>query len=74
MEVAIQYMVPVTVFVDTETKEVTQALQEYDNIFLPDNADAYDVVNGWDPIKDEAIVEAAIDIAENNEWPVWNRA
>ena len=74
MEVAIQYMMPVTVFVNTETNEISQVLQEADNIILPDYPEVYDVVNGWKPIEDEAIVEAAIEIAESEVWPVWDRA
>ena len=76
MKVAIQYMVPVTVFVDTETKEVERVLQENENIFLPDFADVYDIDRSWNPIIDEALKEEVIEIAEDNhiEWPVWDRA
>ena len=74
MKIAVQYMVPVTVFVDTETNEIEQVLQENENIFLPDMADVYDVDNSWNPIIDESIKEEVIDIAENNDWPAWDCA
>lgn len=73
-EVAVQYMVPVTVFVDTATGQVERVLQENENMFLPDMADVFDVHNGWTPIADEAIKEMVIDIAESNDWPTWDRA
>ena len=73
MKVAVQYMVPVTVFIDTETEEVERVLQENENIFLPDYFDVYDVENGWTPIKDEAIIDTAVDITDG-DWPVWDRA
>ena len=73
-EVAIQFMVPVTVFVDTATKQVERVLQENENMFLPDMADVYDVHNGWTPIDDEVVKEEVIDIAQSNDWPAWDRA
>ena len=74
MEAAVQYMVPVTVFVDTETKEVVRVLQENENMFLPDMPEVYD--ESWNPITDEITVEGVINITENNhkDWPVWDRA
>jgi hypothetical protein len=73
MQVAIQYMIPLTVFVDTETKEVVRVLQENENMFLPDMPEVYD--ESWNPITDEILSEEIIDIAEGgSEWPVWDRA
>jgi hypothetical protein len=73
MEAAVQFMVPVTVFVDTETKEVVRVLQENENMFLPDMPEVYD--ESWTPITDEILSEEIIDIAEgDSEWPVWDRA
>jgi len=74
MQVAIQYMIPLTVFVDTETKEVVRVLQENENMFLPDMPDVYDVDRSWNPIIDETLKEEVIDMVENAEWPVWDRA
>jgi len=74
MKVAVTYMVPVTVFIDTETEEVERVLQENENIFLPDFADVYDVDRSWNPIIDEDIREQAFDIAEHSVWPVWDKA
>jgi hypothetical protein len=72
MEAAVQFMVPVTVFVDTETKEVVRVLQENENMFLPDTPDVWD--ESWIVIQDEALVEEAIDIAKDNDWPAWDVA
>jgi len=72
MEAAVQYMVPVTVFVDTETNEVVRVLQEYENIFLPDMPDVYD--ESWNPIDAKGIIDNVLDIAESADWPVWDRA
>ena len=74
MEVAIQYMIPLTIFVDTETEKVTRILQENENKFLPDMPDVYDVDRSWNPIIDEDIKEQVIDIVQDNEWPVWDVA
>lgn len=74
MKVAVTYLIPATVFIDTETKEVERVLQESENIFLPDFADVYDVDRSWNPIIDEDIRERAFDIAEHSVWPVWDRA
>jgi hypothetical protein len=74
MQVAIQYMIPLTVFVDTETKEVERVLQENENMFLPDMPDVYDVDRSWNPIIDETLKEEVIDIVQDNEWPVWDVA
>jgi len=74
MEVAIQYMIPLTIFVDTETNKVTRILQENENKFLPDVPDVYDVDRSWNPIIDEDIKEQVIDIVQDNEWPVWDVA
>jgi len=74
MEAAIQYMIPLTIFVDTETNKVTRILQENENKFLPDMPDVYDVDRSWNPIIDEDIKEQVIDIVQDNEWPVWDRA
>ena len=76
MEAAIQYMIPLTIFVDTETNKVTRILQENENKFLPDMPDVYDVDRSWNPIIDETLKEEVIEITENNhiEWPVWDRA
>ena len=71
MEAAVQYMVPVTVFVDTETKEVVRVLQENENIFMPDFATVWD--ESWTPIQDETLVEEIVEMTENAEWPVWSR-
>jgi long-subunit acyl-CoA synthetase (AMP-forming) len=72
MEAAVQYMVPVTVFVDTETKEVVRVLQENENMFLPDIPEVWD--ESWQPIEDEILAEEIADIAESATWPVWDRA
>lgn len=73
MEAAIQYMVPVTVFVDTETKKVVRVLQENENMFLPDIPEVWD--ESWQPIEDEILAEEIAEIAEaDSEWPVWDRA
>lgn len=72
MEAAVQYMVPVTVFVDTETNEVVRVLQENENMFLPDMPDVYD--ENWNPISAEGIIDNVLDIAETYDWPVWDRA
>lgn len=74
MKVAVQYMIPITVFVDTETNEVERVLQENENMFLPDMPDVYDVERSWNPIIDDALREQAIDITEDNDWPAWDRA
>ena len=74
MEAAIQYMIPLTIFVDTETNKVTRILQENENKFLPDVPDVYDVDRSWNPIIDEDIKEQVIDIVQDNEWPVWDVA
>lgn len=72
MEAVVTYMVPVSVFVDTETKEVVRVLQENQNICLPDFTTVWD--ESWNPVQDEALIEEAIDIAENNDWPAWDQA
>ena len=74
MKIAVTYLIPTTVFIDTETKEVERVLQENENIFLPDFADVYDVDRSWNPIIDEDIREQAFDIAEHSVWPVWDKA
>ena len=72
MEAAIQYMIPLTVFVDTETNKVVRVLQENENIFLPDFADVYD--ESWGVIEDEFLAEDIIRIAADDTWPAWDVA
>jgi hypothetical protein len=72
MEAAIQYMIPVTVFVDTETKEVVRVLQENENMFLPDMPEVYD--ESWQPIEDEILAEEIAEMAESATWPIWDKA
>jgi hypothetical protein len=73
MEAVVTYMVPVSVFVDTETKKVVRVLQENENMFLPDVPEVYD--ESWQPIEDEILAEEIAQIAEaDSEWPVWDRA
>jgi hypothetical protein len=72
MKAAVTYMVPVTVFVDTETNEVVRVLQENEGIFMPYDTKVWD--ESWDLVKDNILAQKAIDIAENAEWPVWDVA
>lgn len=73
MELVVQYMVPVSVFVNTETGEVDRVLLEAQNIVLNDSEPVVDTMD-WQPVTNNQIVEAATDIAETYDWPVWDRA
>ena len=73
MEVVVQYMVPVSVFVNTETGEVDRVLLEAQNIVLNDSEPVVDTMD-WQPVTNNQIVEAATDIAETYDWPVWDSA
>lgn len=75
MELVVQYMVPVSVFVDTETGEVVRVLQENQNIIGNDIEPVVDPSDSWTSNNiDDAAIETAIDIAESNDWPVWDQA
>jgi len=73
MELVVQYTVPVSVFVNTETGEVDRVLLETENIVMHEFVPVVDPSNSWNAITDETIVETATNIAETYDWPVWDR-
>jgi hypothetical protein len=72
MEAVVTYMIPVSVLIDTETREVVRVLQENENIFLSEPAQVFD--ENWVPVLDDELIEDAIDITESADWPVWDKA
>lgn len=74
MKLVVQYMLPVSVFVDTETNEVERVLQENEGIYLASNWTVLDPNDSFSPDVNIEDAEAAIHIAENNDWPVWEGA
>lgn len=73
MEVVVQYTVPVSVFVNTETGEVDRVLLETQNIELNKAETVVDTTD-WQPVTNNGVEAAALDIAETYDWPAWDQA
>jgi len=74
MKVVVQYMVPVSVFVDTDTNEIERVLCEGSNITLNETDPVVDPAQNWATLFDETIIEQAIDITNSEDWPGWGYA